>query len=72
VGEFRLQVGDVVDYGRPSQLTIMGFHKWDGFDAVSTDRQPMFINLLLKRKVIHRPTPNGMVQVWPEAGLGGT
>jgi len=79
VGEFKLQVGDVIDKGTFNELTVIGFtflrrktkffrpgdlrEMYPGFGEVRRWATKL---ILRDANTIHRPTPSGLVQVWPE------
>ncbi len=79
MGEFKLQVGDVIDKGTSNELTIIGFtflRRQAKFFRVGDlrvkipgiryERRWSTKSLLSDADTVHRQTPNGMVQVWPE------
>ncbi len=71
MGEFRVQVGDVAKLrfhrGKKTVTEIV-----NGYVGLSSDKgkpYPWWIieaYFLRLAKTIHRPTPSGMKQVWPE------
>ena len=66
MGEFRLQVGDVVTIQRnpePKIVEMVGrLNIWFANDPVAYT----LFDLRTMLKEVHRPTPSGLVQVWPE------
>jgi hypothetical protein len=75
VGDFKLQVGDVVtlqeDGQRPlyvlcAAIGMVNFNRI-GFDGETWyPRWKEHSDVMNEAKAIHRPTPSGLVQVWPE------
>jgi hypothetical protein len=81
VGDFKLQVtgqvpevafGDIFDLGSPwnRKMEYRGKHpNGYGFTFIQEDGTSIwFLHAELRKytQAIHRPTPSGLVQVWPE------
>ena len=67
MGEFRLQVGDVRDWRQFGEVEAKMIKRYKGKMHVMFDGGFCEVSeFLAEAKTIHRPTPSGLVQVWPE------